>query len=156
MCLGLCTFFKYTCSPTPPNTFINIKSFPATFVFIILFFIYFFNWDSLLARLDSHYEAWSYKKKNHKKITAYKISVYKEPAVKRCLLILDLKPLKIIGQRKTFYRQRIPGCSCASKKTVDIEILVTSRNGDRKVIQSIRITSRPPSRKRKWNQFSQF
>ena len=26
-----------------------------------------FNWDSLHARLNSHYEAWSYKKKKHKK-----------------------------------------------------------------------------------------
>ena len=37
---------------------------------------------------------------------------------------------------------------------IDIDILVTSRNGDRKIMQSIRITSRPPSRKRKWNQLS--
>ena len=155
MCLGLCTFFKYTCSPSPPNTFINIKSFPATFIFIILFFIFLFGIHSLQGWTATTRHGVT-RKKNHKKITAYKKSVYKEPAVKRCLLILDLKPLKIIGQRKTFYRQRIPGCSCASKKTVDIEILVTSRNGDRKVIQSIRITSRPPSRKRKWNQFSQF
>ena len=61
--------------------------------------------------------------------------------------MLDLA--KIIGQRKAFYRQRLPDSSCARKKTVDIEILVTSRNGDRKIIQSIRITSRPSSRKRK-------
>ena len=27
----------------------------------------FFNWDSLHARLNSHYKAWSYKKKKHKK-----------------------------------------------------------------------------------------
>ena len=33
---------------------------------------------------------------------------------------------------KAFYRQRIPKSSCARKKTVDIDILVTSRNGDRK------------------------
>ena len=43
-----------------------------------------------------------------------------------------LKATKIIGQRKAFYRQRIPGFSCARKETVDIDILVTSRNGDRK------------------------
>ena len=36
-------------------------------------------------------EAWTYKKKKHKKITAYKKSVRKEPTVKRCLLILDLE-----------------------------------------------------------------
>ena len=64
-----------------------------------------------------------------------------------------LKGTKIIGQRKAFYRQRIPESSCARKETVDIDILVTSRNCDRKTMQSIRITSRPTSRKRKWNQF---
>ena len=67
-----------------------------------------------------------------------------------------LKATKIIGQRKTFYRQRIPEFSWVRKETVDIEILVASRNGDRNIMQSIRITRRPPSRKRKWNQLSQF
>ena len=52
-----------------------------------------------------------------------------------------LKATKIIGQRKEFYRQRIPESSCARKKTVDVDILVTSRNGDRKIMQSIRISS---------------
>ena len=66
------------------------------------------------------------------------------------------KATKIIGQRKAFYRQRIPEFSCARKETVDIDILVTSRNGDRKIMQSIRITSRPPSIIRKWHQFRQF
>ena len=42
-----------------------------------------------------------------------------------------LKATKIIGQRKAFYRQRIPESSCARKETVDIDILVTSRSGDR-------------------------
>ena len=65
-----------------------------------------------------------------------------------------LKATKIIGQRKAFYRQRIPEFSCARKETVDIDILVTSRNGDRKIMLSIRIMCRPPSRIRKWNQFS--
>ena len=60
-----------------------------------------------------------------------------------------LKANKIIGQRKAFYRQRIPESNCARKETVDIDILVTSRNGDRKIMQSIRITIRPTSRKRK-------
>ena len=54
-----------------------------------------------------------------------------------------LEPTKIIGQRKAFYRQKIAEFSCARKDIVDIEILVTSRNGDRKIMQSIRITSRP-------------
>ena len=67
-----------------------------------------------------------------------------------------LKATKIIGQRKAFYKQRISDFGCARKETVDIYILVTSRNGDRKIIQSITIMSRPPSRKRKQNQLSQF
>ena len=41
-----------------------------------------------------------------------------------------LKATKIIGQRKAFYRQRIPEFSRARKETVDIDILVTSRNGN--------------------------
>ena len=37
---------------------------------------FFFNWDSLHARLNSHYETWSYKKKKStKKITDYRKSV---------------------------------------------------------------------------------
>ena len=44
-----------------------------------------------------------------------------------------LKATKTIGQRKAFYRQRIPEFSCVRKETVDIDILVTSRNGDRNV-----------------------
>ena len=67
-----------------------------------------------------------------------------------------LKATNIIGQRKAFYWQRIPDFSHARKETVDIDILVISRNGDRKIMQSIRIMSRPPSRKRKWNQLSKF
>ena len=50
--------------------------------------------------------------------------------------------------RKAFYRQRIPESSYASKETVDIDILVTSRYGDTKIMQSIRITSRLPWEKR--------
>ena len=59
------------------------------------------------------------------------------------------------SQRKAFYRERIPESSCPRKETVDIDILATSRNGDQ-IMQSITITSRPPLRKRKWNQLSQF
>ena len=46
--------------------------------------------------------------------------------------------------------------SCTKKKTVDIDILLTSRNGDKKIMQFIRITSRPPTKIRKGNQFRQF
>ena len=52
--------------------------------------------------------------------------------------------------------QRISLSSHMMKETVDIDIFVSSRNGDRKIIKSIRITSRPSSRIRKWNQLNQF
>ena len=55
---------------------------------------FFFNWDSLHARLNSHDKAWSYKKKKYKKIKAYRKSIQKEPTVKRCLLILDSMPVR--------------------------------------------------------------
>ena len=57
-----------------------------------------------------------------------------------------LKAFSIISQRKAFYRHRIPESSCARKEIVIMQILVTSRNDDRKIMQSIRTTSGPPSR----------
>ena len=52
-----------------------------------------------------------------------------------------LKATKIIGQGKAFHRRRM--FSHARQETVDID-----RNGDRKIMQSIRITSRRPWRKK--------
>ena len=49
-----------------------------------------------------------------------------------------LKSTKIRGQRKTLELET----SCARKETVDIDILVPSKNGDGKIMQSIRITSK--------------
>ena len=54
-----------------------------------------------------------------------------------------LKTIQVIGKRKAFCRQRILESSCARKETVGIDILVTSKNGYRKIMQSIRIMSRP-------------
>ena len=45
-----------------------------------------------------------------------------------------LKATKIIRQRKAFYGQRIRESSYAKKETVDTDILVISRNGDRKIM----------------------
>ena len=60
------------------------------------------------------------------------------------------------GQTKAFSKWRIPGSNCKKKKINDIDILATSRNGDRKIMQTIRIMGRPLSKTKKWNQFSQF
>ena len=63
-----------------------------------------------------------------------------------------LKTSKIIGQRKAFYAEN----SSVQSLAVQGKKLLTSRNGDRKIMQSIKIMSAPPSSKRKWNQLSQF
>ena len=57
--------------------------------------------------------------------------------------------MQMIGQSKTFYSQRTPESSCAWKETADVDIFKTSRNGDKKIMQSIRIVSRLSSRIRK-------
>ena len=59
-------------------------------------------------------------------------------------LFYKLKATKIVGKRKAFHRQKIPKSSYARKETVDIDIFIKSRNGDRKIMQSVRIMSKPP------------
>ena len=55
------------------------------------------------------------------KIKGYRKSLSTEPKVNRCLLILLLRVIYIVGQRKVFYRQRIPESSCARKENVHID-----------------------------------
>ena len=45
-----------------------------------------------------------------------------------------LKAIQIRREMKPFYRQRNPDVDCAGKETVDIDILMTSRNGHRKIM----------------------
>ena len=72
------------------------------------------------------------------------------------MLILDLKPLRSwVKGKHTIGREFQSLAVHARKETVDIDILLTFRNVDGKIIQSIRITSRPISGIRKWNQFNQ-
>ena len=119
------------------------------------FFILFFNWDSLHARLNSHYKAWSYKKKKHKKIKAFRKFLQKEPTICRCLIILDLKPFRLQVKGKHYIGREFQILATQGKKLLT-DILVTSRNGDRKIMLSIKITSTPPLGKGKWNQLSWF
>ena len=46
------------------------------FIYLFIYFcnVFFFNWDSLHARLNTHYEACSYKNGSTKKITGYRKS----------------------------------------------------------------------------------
>ena len=118
--------------------------------------LFYFNWDKLHARLNSPYKAWSYKKKKHKKIKARSKSVQKEPTAKRCLFILDFKLFRSQVKGKHSKGREFQSLAMRGQKTVNIDILATSRNDDRIFMQSIRITSRLHSRKRKWNQLSQF
>ena len=55
-----------------------------------------------------------------------------------------LKATEIIGQMKAFYRQRISGSSRAIKE-FNIDIFVTSKNGDRKIMESISTKSKSSS-----------
>ena len=47
---------------------------------------------------------------------------------------------------KAFCRKRIPESNCLQKETLDRDIVIMSRNGDRKIMQPIRITSGPAMR----------
>ena len=56
------------------NTGLKLVRYPGlTLEFSFIFF--FLVWDSFNARLNNHYKVWSYKKKKHKKIKAYRKSV---------------------------------------------------------------------------------
>ena len=70
---------------------ISISKFSYVFPAFTCGIAFFFNWDSLHVRLNSHYKAQSYKKKKHMKIKGYRKPICKEPIVNMCLLILDLK-----------------------------------------------------------------
>ena len=61
---------------------------------VIFLFSFFFHRDSLHAKLNKNYKAWSYKKKMRKKIKVYRKPLQKEPTVNRYLLILDLKAFR--------------------------------------------------------------
>ena len=61
-------------------------------IFLSMYFC--FNWDSFHARLKQPLQGMELQEKKHKKIKAYRKSVKKETTVKRCLLILDLKPFR--------------------------------------------------------------
>ena len=120
---------------------------------VLAHLVFLFNWHSLHARRNSHYKAWSYKKTKHTKDYSIQEICLERTYSLKMSVKSRLKATKIIGQTKAFYRQRIPEPSCARKETVDIDILATSRNGDRKIMQSIRITTRPTSKKWKWSKF---
>ena len=60
-----------------PNICSSVSLPPLVHMFLVDFLLLdlFKNWDSLHARLNSYCKVWSYKKKKHKKIKAYRESV---------------------------------------------------------------------------------
>ena len=70
---------------------------------LITSLFFFFNWDTQHARLNSYYEAWSYKKKKHKNISIYTGNLFrKNLQLKDVPLNSRLTSTEIIGQRKAF------------------------------------------------------
>ena len=63
-----------------------------------------------------------------------------------------LKAIQIIDQKKTLLQVK---SDCVGKYAADLNILITSRN-NRKIMHSTRVTTGPPTRIRKHNQYSQF
>ena len=72
------------------------------------------------------------KKKKDKIIKAYMKCVYNKPTDRRYLIILDLKPFRPYIKENVVWRERIPEFSSARKENVDIDIFITSKNGEKK------------------------
>ena len=72
-------------------------------------------------------------------------------------LDLNLDQSYVKGKHRASNKfQNVPVFSCMCKETVHIDILKTSRCGDRKMRQPISITKGPSTRIKKCNQFRQF
>ena len=73
--------------------------------------------------------------------------IRKKPQEKRRLLAIDLKYIQLC-QRRYFAGQEIQNLAVRGKQLLTWAV-ITCRNGDRKFMQTIRITSEPPNRIRK-------
>ena len=58
---------------------------------LIFRLFFFFNWNSLHARLNSHYKAWSFKKKDAQKRLKHTGNLFRKDLQLIGLLILNLK-----------------------------------------------------------------
>ena len=85
------------------------------------------------------WKEWSQKKRKKKyRWKVYWKPVEKEQKHKMCLLTFWFKAIYNIGQRKAFCRQKTPLSSCQRNDSVDIDVLRTYRNADRKIMQPVR------------------
>ena len=115
---------------------------------------FFINWFSLHARLDSHCEGWSYKKKK-KKMKIIEQSCIERTHEKTRLLTLDLSYL---GHRSKESILRAENCRvwpCAQRKCWQSHSynIKGRRQKDHATYQNNEWTCR---KLRKWNQFRQF
>ena len=67
--------------------------------------------------------------------------------LQKALNLCDIFVKQIFRQRKAFCKQRTTKSSCLMKETVDIDILITKRNDDKKNLAIIQITSVPSSKR---------
>ena len=105
--------------------------------------------------MKSHYVVGSYMKTSRKRLK-HTGNLFRQNLRYNVAVNFRSAAIYIKGQSIAFCRQRIREFSYATKEIVDTDMLVTSRNHDKNTAQSIRITSRPPSRIRKRNQSNQF
>lgn len=118
-----------------------VEVYPAQFLSTDWFAYLLISFYAMVAR---HYKAWCYENQEEDK------TAHRKERIQRKKVSVDYKLKTIciwISQRKT-YNQRIPETSWTRKETVGSEILTTCRNGGRKLLQFIRITSRCPTRVR--------
>lgn len=81
------------------------------------------------------------------KYGSFSFHIQKEqPAKYEPLGIVPYKTISIINQGEAFCRQRI---AKSRKETADLEIIKTSKNDDRKIMEPMRITSGSPAEIRK-------
>ena len=104
---------------------------------------FFSNWDSLHATPYSHYKA----------RLKYTRNLFRKCLKLNGVLIFDLKHR---SKESISWAENPRVWLCEERLCVDIGILVTSKNDDKKTMQSTRLTSRPYSRMRKWNKLSEF
>ena len=66
--------------------------------------------------MNSCFKAWTNKKKEHKKIKAYRKSNYRERTVDTCVLILDLKSLRSLVKEKHSTDRKFQSLAVQEKK----------------------------------------
>ena len=120
------------------------------FLICCLVYVFFKKLGFLLSKAEEPLQGMELqnKKENNEMIEE---SFLERAQIKKLCVNSRLKVIVIRGQRKELHRQGTPKSSSLRKWTVEIDILKTSRNGERKIMQPVIIKSRPTIRMRKQN-----